>query len=180
MSETWTLGLKLFIITAVAALALGVTNYMTDKVIADRADEGEIELMQGILSDAENFEEIEVNENSKNNAKVIEIFKGVGDSDQVVGHILKVMSKGYGGDMEVIVGIDTDGRIGTVEIGKHGETPGLGDKITNEEFLDQFKDKVVSEPLDGIEAITGATVSTDAVNNAVDCAMEYFNENVER
>jgi len=82
------------------------------------------------------------------------------------GWAVLVKPRGYGGPIEMLVGIDTQGRVTGVKILNHRETVGLGAKIVDPKFLNQFKGKTNAdalEPKKDIEAITGATISSRAV-----------------
>ena len=117
-------------------------------------------------------------------------------SEEVVGYSFKAYGKGYSSTIETIVGVDTSGRIREIEITSQQETPGLGAKVVEVAsqntlwdvlggnavdesrvepwFEEQFNGEgsgdlevVRSESQDGILAITGATISSDAVTNSI-------------
>lgn len=88
-----------------------------------------------------------------------------------------------GGDIKLSVGILSDGTVKGIETLTITETAGLGMKAAEPEFKDQFKDKQVEkfsytktgeEGDDKIDALSGATITTNAVTNAVDSALVYF------
>lgn len=186
MSETWNLGLKLLLITAIAGFALGLTNYLTEEPIAEQRIRADLDARLAVLSSAGDFEEIDVDSSIEDGADIAELYRGIGTDGDIVGYTFKVFAKGFGGDMEVVVGIGTDGSVDTVKLGSHSETPGLGAKASDEEFLDQFAGKQVDEPIlvkkagaledNEIQALTGATITADGVNDAVNLAMRYFNQ----
>ena len=89
--------------------------------------------------------------------------------------------RGYSSVIKVIVGVDTTGKIVGVHIPKEGlsETPGLGMKVTEPWFMEQFKGKREEEvklKKDGgtLDAITAATISSRAATNAVRSGMEKY------
>lgn len=99
----------------------------------------------------------------------------------LIGIAYEGIGSGHGGDVEVLVGIDLDGKILGVKVVKHGETPGIGTKATDsKEFLDQFKGKGVGSKLTltaaggEIEAVSGATETSTAITEAVRKAIEVF------
>ena len=59
--------------------------------------------------------------------------------NKLVGYTFKVMTNGYGGDIEITVGINMDGKVEGVQIGQHSETPGLGAKIIEKTFTNQYQ-----------------------------------------
>ena len=84
------------------------------------------------------------------------------DSD-VTGVIIGVASKGYGGRVPVMVGFDLDGHIIGINVDASGETPGLGQKTADRAFTDQFIERGVDDTFSDIDAVTSATISSDAV-----------------
>jgi len=188
MSETWTLGLKLFIITAVAGFILGFTNYLTEQPIMKQRIQADMEARLAVLPSAKEFEEIEIDEVADENSKIIEIYRAVDADNNIVGYTFKVLTSGFGGDVEVIVGINSDGIIEGIRIGEHSETPGLGAKASEEGFTEQFAGKAIDMQIEvnktgdladnKIQAITGATITSECVSNAVNLAINYYSESL--
>lgn len=88
------------------------------------------------------------------------------------GYAFIASGSGYGGDIDILVGLDSDFKIKDISILTQTETPGLGAKITESTFTDQFKglsaDEVALKSNNGmIDAITGATISSKAVVDTV-------------
>ena len=114
------------------------------------------------------------------------ISKAIVKDGQVIGYTIKTSSKGYGGAIELMVGISKDSKITGVEIGNHSETPGLGSKATEPMFKNQYVDKDVSNSLlvvkgsanndNEISAISGATITSNGVTSGVNAAMKIYNE----
>ena len=181
MKDILKLGVTLFAICAVAALVLGVTNNITAPVIEERNIQASNEARKIVLSEADEFKELE----GMNSDIVLEVYEGIKDG-QVIGYTIKTSSKGYGGAIELMVGISKDGKITGVEIGNHSETPGLGSKATEPMFKNQYVDKDVSNSLlvvkgsanndNEISAISGATITSNGVTNGVNAAMKIYNE----
>jgi len=102
-------------------------------------------------------------------------YVSVYDSNKnLLGRIYNVVQAGYGGPIVIKVGFDIEGRVKGVRILEQSETPGLGAKITEKAFLDQFAGKSGNELFlkkhnkEGtIDAITGATISSKAVSDAI-------------
>ena len=181
MKDILKLGVTLFAICAVAALVLGVTNNITAPVIEERNIQASNEARKIVLSEADEFKELE----GMNSDIVLEVYEGIKDG-QVIGYTIKTSSKGYGGAIELMVGISKDGKITGVEIGNHSETPGLGSKATEPMFKNQYVDKDVSNSLlvvkgsanndNEISAISGATITSNGVTSGVNAAMKIYNE----
>ncbi len=92
---------------------------------------------------------------------------------ETIGHAFMTEGRGYGGAIDILVGTKPDKKsLQGIKIISQQETPGLGAKISDAEFLDQFPgisaDEVALTRNGGkIDAITGATISSTAVVNAV-------------
>jgi Na+-translocating ferredoxin:NAD+ oxidoreductase subunit G len=92
--------------------------------------------------------------------------------------------KGYAGLIRIMVGIRPSGEVTSIEILEQKETPGLGSKIIEDRFRDQYKGKSLANAKwkvkkDGgdFDQISGATISPRAVTNAVRSGLESFEEN---
>jgi electron transport complex protein RnfG len=93
------------------------------------------------------------------------------------GRAIAVKSRGYGGEIELLVGIDEQGKVSGLKVLNHRETPGLGANIVKPDFLNQFKGKTAADKLEAkmdIDAISGATISSRAVCKGVKDALEKF------
>ncbi|MEG0180639.1 MAG: RnfABCDGE type electron transport complex subunit G [Peptostreptococcaceae bacterium] len=182
MKDIFKLGSILFLICAVAALMLTVTNNVTSPVIEKINIQANNESRKEVLQEAEEFKKLE---NIKGDL-VEEVYQG-SKGGEVVGYTIKTTPKGYGGQVEVMVGISKNGEISGVKIGNHSETPGLGSKASEPAFKDQFKGKNTEKSLtvvkgnasndNDISAISGATITSKAVTSGVNAAMDvYINE----
>jgi len=99
-----------------------------------------------------------------------------------IGYAFIAIGKGYGGDIDIVVGLENKTTLKGIAIIAHAETPGLGDKILKPDFTDRFVEVDIADvavPDEGgkIDAITGSTISTKAVIDAVrTTAMEKVKE----
>ena len=98
-----------------------------------------------------------------------EFFRGF-SKGKLVGTVIEATGTGYGGPVRVLSGIGTDGKIIDITILSHKETPGLGSKVAEPRFKDQFRSK---RPEDA-DTITSATISSKAVISAVGKALEKY------
>jgi len=87
-----------------------------------------------------------------------------------IGYIVEGFGKGYSSYIHILASVDKDFIVQKISVLGHGETPGLGDEIEKDYFLNRFEGKSVDnlvvikgETPDKIQAITGATISTRAV-----------------
>lgn len=187
MKEILKLGLILFIITAVSASVLAVSNNITEPRIAEADRKANDLAKQEVLETAEEFDildEGKLKEVAGSNSNIIEINEGYSKEDEIVGYTFKTKVKGYGGEMELIIGISTEGEVTGINILNHGETPGLGANATESYFTDSFKNKLVDNELvavkdpsedNEVQALTSATITTTAVVDGVNIVREIYN-----
>ena len=180
-------------ITVVSGLLLGVVYDITKEPIAQAQENTKQEAYRTVLSDASEFETVEfdadaaaslLSENGYTSDVITEIAEGTDASGATVGYVISVQSsEAYDGSLTLSVGIASDGTVKGIEMLEISETAGLGMKADEAEFKDQFKDKNVQKFTytktgedgdDKIDAISGATITTNAVTNAVDSALVYF------
>ena len=162
----------LFVICLVATALLGLTNDVTAPIIEELAIETEMKSRQIVFADAASFGE----------AKEVDgaiVVAALDENGEVIGHVVVNIAKGYGGDISVMTGVDAEGKVTGVNILSHSETAGLGAKAAEQSFRDRFigliegitvsKDKAGENSID---ALTGATITSRAVVNAVNAAIE--------
>ncbi|ETI95664.1 MAG: hypothetical protein Q606_CBAC00160G0004 [Intestinibacter bartlettii DORA_8_9] len=187
--DMFKLGLNLLIISAVAALLLALTNSVTASTIAQRNEQANAEARKLVLESAQDFEQVkDVKTDNSKGVEVSEIYEAKDASGNTVGYTLKVLPSGYGGTIELMVGIDSaKGQVSGINVVSNSETAGLGAKATDPEFSDQYKGKPLEElsvlkngtPGDTeIKAISGATITSTAVTNGVDAAIEVYNNSL--
>lgn len=184
MRDVLRLGFILLLISVVAAALLGYTNEVTKAPIANQILQANIAARQSVLPDATNFQEVS-KEIYSNYMDVLEVHEGR-SGDSIVGYTVKTNPSGYGGPIEVMIGISADGIIRGVSVGNHTETPGLGAKAADESFKGQYGGKKAEGQLDVIKAgapkeheiqsISGATITSRAVTSGVNTAIQLFNE----
>ena len=92
-------------------------------------------------------------------------------------------AEGYGGDIQFAMGIRDDGTLNGISILSISETAGLGMRATTDDFKNQFKDKNVEKftytktgaaSEDEIDALSGATITTNAMTNGVNAGLAAF------
>ena len=187
--DMFKLGLNLLIISAVAALLLALTNSVTSSTIAQRNEQANAEARKLVLESAQDFEQVkDVKTDNSKGVEVSEIYEAKDASGNTVGYTLKVLPSGYGGTIELMVGIDSaKGQVSGLNVVSNSETAGLGAKSTDPEFSDQYKGNPLEElsvlkngtPGDTeIKAISGATITSTAVTNGVDAAIEVYNNSL--
>ncbi len=189
--------LMLMMITLVSGLLLGVVYEVTKEPIQQQEERQKTEAYQEVFADAASFEEIEEREtweqiveqslkeeglNEKD--QIDEVWKALSEDGSLLGAVIQVTSKeGYGGDIEFAVGIQQDGTVNGISILSISETAGLGMKADTEEFKSQFSGKNVeafsytktgAAKEEEIDAISGATITTNAIVNGVNAGLISF------
>ncbi len=181
-------------ITIVAGCLLGLVYEITKAPIAQAQENAKQEAYRTVLADAAEFAVDEsfdaagvtnaLSEAGYTGDDITEVAVAKDSSGAEMGYVITVTShEGYGGDIQISVGILSDGTVKGIEMLDINETAGLGMKADEAEFKDQFKDKQVEKFTytksgedgdDKIDALSGATITTNAVTNAVDSALVYF------
>lgn len=157
--------LVLTLICLVISTALAFTNEKTAPIIAQAEQTKAEQARKDVLPEADNFTKMELTDLP---STVTEVFK----ADNGTGFVFMLTAKGYGGDMKLICGVDTDGKITDCKTLSQSETKGLGTKTTLPEFREQFVEKDMT--LAGVETISGATISSKAYVNAVKDAFSAY------
>lgn len=179
--------ISLLVICLVATALLALVNNVTKDKIAEQTAASEAAARVQVLPDAKEFEEVDMDGD-----KVTDYYEGVDANGETVGYVFNTIgeAKGYGGDVAVTVGIDTDGIItGIVPGDISNETPGLGQNAGKASWQAQFvgesgeltvvkSDKAAQENTsDGkINALTSATITSKAVTGSVNVALDMFEE----
>jgi len=169
----------LVVVTVVAAILLGYVHDVTLKSIIAQQALSEAEAIASFFENGNiTSKDINVLEGSPIN-RVQEV---IGDSG-LKGYIFYISPIGYGGEMDLMIGIDSMGVICGVKVIQHSETPGLGTLATVPAFTYQFIGKSgglvitrASPEENEIQAVTGATVTSSAVVTGVNEALSYFQQ----
>ena len=149
----------LAIIVTVSVVLLIAVNSLTSSVVESRRVEEITGILENIFPEMSQYE-LE--------GEVYIIYQ----DNEKAGYAFKASGSGYGGDIDIVVGLDNSFGIKGISILSQTETPGVGTKITESSFTDQFKGLSVSDialKSEGgkIDAITGATISSRAVVDAI-------------
>ena len=167
----------LLIITAIAAALLGAVESITAPAIAEQNAKTQAAAMQAVFADAEEFAAVEGFEPT---GKIVAVYEAIAGGE-VSGYVINVKPDGFGGGIDTMVGIANDGTITGLKVLSHSETPGLGAKATEDSFQSQFAGKSgnVAVTKDGgeINSITSATITSRAVANGANEALQWFADN---
>ena len=172
----------MIVICIVVTGALAGTNLLTKDTIKQIEKEQQEASMKEIL-EAETYEEKTVSVKFKDSTEKCTYYVAK-DGEAEKGYIYIVTEKGYGGDVKVMTAVNAGGGIKAVKVlDVSSETPGLGQNTGNASWYEQFSglksDKRISAKKNGadaenneINAVTGATISSTAVTEAVNKALE--------
>lgn len=165
-------GLKLFAICAVAALALGAVNSITEPRIAQYKIEQLRQALAELTPDAQTGEAEEV----AVNPTVVTRYPVLKDGRQI-GSLLELAGTGYGGEMKILARYDDSGEIRAVKLMENEETPGLGKKAEGAGYMDKFIGTGTAGnpvptrknmlPASEADAVTGATITFLGVAKAL-------------
>ena len=182
----------LFVITLIAGLALGYVYHITKEPIMIAKQSAKEAAYKEVYKDAKSFEELTVKSLDEigfadagfNGITIDEVLKATNDNGEGVGYVILVTTNaGYGGDISFSLGITNEGIINGISILSISETAGLGmraDEVLKPQFdnvkAETFTVTKVGKTADNqIDAISGATITSNAVTNAVNAGVYYFN-----
>lgn len=196
----------LFAITLIAGLVLGAVYQVTKEPIAMQKEKAKQEACMEVFQDAASFEEIAVLAAEGSDAAaqpdgtllpdgwtemgfagvdIGEAMKAYDAGGSLLGYVITVNDhEGYGGDIEFMMGIRLDGTLNGISLLAISETAGLGMRAEevlkpqfvniNAENFEYVKSGKTAE--NQIDAISGATITTNAVTNGVNAGLYYFRE----
>lgn len=187
--------LILFAITLIAGLMLGVVNDITKEPIAQQEQKAKNEACQNVFAAADSFEAQELADSVQieqvltdagiSGADIDELMAAKDASGALLGYVITVTDhEGYGGDIQFSMGITNEGTLNGISLLSISETAGLGMRA-GEVLVPQFADKNVSKFIytktgatadSEIDAISGATITTNAVVNGVNAGLAYFDK----
>lgn len=180
LGEILQLIVALVVITFVTALLLGFVNQMTAPIIAQNSEKSRAAAMNQLIPDAEFTLVEDITAPAEKGAPAIRNVYTASKDGEDAGYCMEVLPNGFSGTVTVVVGISADGTVAGAKVTQHAETPGLGAKAqADPTWIPQFAGKPASGTLavtkDGgdIVSITGATITSRAVTDAVNAAANY-------
>lgn len=166
------LAVILLAICAVCSLLLGVINQVTEKKIEELALAAQRAAMQEVLA-ADDYQKIDY---TGNDPLVVAMYSA-GDA----GYVVQVAPSGFGGALDIMVGVDADDAVTGISVVSHQETAGLGakaktDAVWREQFVGMSGTLAVNKDGGDVVAITGATITSRAVTDGVNAALKAVGE----
>lgn len=164
MNELVKMVLVLVLVTGISTVLLSFAHSLTQPLIARSRNSTMLPQIQEIFPGADSTE---------NSDGVVQVYQ----DGKRIGKVSVAEAKGYRSTITVLVGLDEQGVVKGVSVLSQEETPGLGTRVAEPSFLDQFKSKPVekialSSEGGEIDAVTGATISSRAVTQAVRTTVE--------
>ncbi len=179
MRHILNLGLRLFVVCAVAAACLGLTYTLVKERIAEQEQKRKAEAADTVLASlqAEAEEDLDLTASLQADyPDLISVFVGKGAAGDTVGHAFVLKSKGYN-FITMAVGVSAEGKVTGIKVVTNEETPGLGSVAAeSEQFLGQYPGKG-PDPLTlrvDVDAYSGATFTSRGINNGVNMALEMW------
>lgn len=182
----------LFAITLVAGVLLGGVYQITKDPIAVQVEKAKVAACNDVFAEASSFDEYSDFDTISANEMISDMYPleiiddalvAKDSAGNVLGYVLTVTTReGYGGDIQFMMGVTNDGVLNGISLLAISETAGLGMQA-EDVLVPQFADKQVTSfayTKDGaksdneIDAISGATITTNAVTNGVNAGMYYF------
>lgn len=166
-----------WLVLTIIALAAGLILAFTYELTKDRIAQTELETLaqarRQVLAQADSFEEIDCPDGFES------VYRGMKDGE-CAGYVLSATYNGYSSPMLLTLGVDMNGMITGLNVGGSGfaETAGLGAKAKDPAFMEQFAGKTGEVVLNGkddngVDAISGATVTSTGVVNGVNELYAY-------
>ena len=192
MREIGRLVVVLTAICFVAAFALSQVFELTKEPIAYQKRLEVLRAIRAVLPDIDNEPDqdvvrIQVDSTEQDESDEVAFYRGRLNGELTGVAFVVDSREGYGGTIEIMLGVDPQGTILGIEILSHLETPGLGSKITGESFTQQFAGRSlentkwsVSKDGGDIDQITGATISPRAVVKAIHEGLEIYKKSQTR
>ncbi|MBI5902610.1 MAG: RnfABCDGE type electron transport complex subunit G [Deltaproteobacteria bacterium] len=186
MNKTLKMFLNLTIVGALSGVILAyVYSFANPLILANK----EKELKEAIFIVLPEARDYKVLEKTVDKEKLV-VYKGIGADGEPVGLAFEANGGGFQGNISIMVGLSLDYlRLKGIKILEQVETPGLGNRIGEPDFENQFKGVEITpkveyiknrkpEKPNQIQSITGATISSDAVvkniNNAIRKVLKAF------
>lgn len=153
----------LFTICFVIAFALAGVYNMTAPVIAAGEVAAADAARRGVLPEGDSFTKLE--------AALPDGVTEAYQADNGTGFVFTSQAKGFDGAVTYVIGMDADGNITGINMFDHNETPGLGTKIGEPDYLERYYGD--TDP-DAVDAVTGATRTSNSLKNSLKQAKEAY------
>lgn len=185
--------LALCIITLVAGALLGLVNEITAPIIKDAQEKAAMAAYKEVYTDAADFASDDavtayvtspeyqsaLSAAGVEKASVMVAYKALDASGNVIGYVMTTDStNGYGGQISISVGMKADGTVTGMKYLILNETSGIGSRAAEPDFMNEFIGQTTDKFVLGtnVDAMSGATVTSKAVNNAMNAALVFVQQ----
>ena len=159
----------LLLITAIVAGLLAVVNQFTEDKIEENQQKQINDSIGALYAGSIEKQALECDFGDA----VIRAYRVFSDGEEA-GVCFHIETNGYGGVIGMMVGFDIQGAVCGIRILEISETAGLGSRVDDEGYLSQYKGGTERKNADQIDVLTGATVSSKAIMNGVNSAVEAY------
>lgn len=160
--------ISLMIICLAVALAVSFSYALTK----DKIEQMRLETERAAIASVFGAEDITYNTLDGIPGTVTSVFEVMDAAGEVSGYAVAVSPSGFGGNIDMIVGVDRNGEIVGVDITALSETPGLGSRVNDDGYLSQYRGLGGVLTLgEDVDAISGATISSRSVMSGVNRAL---------
>lgn len=191
--------LSLTIITIVCSFALAFVYELTKDPIKAQEDAKKNEAYQVVYEAADTLStdeellkmamDMDLSTLDANYAGITidDVIQAQDSSGNIIGYIIKTNTRGYSSTISVAIGYSMDGVVQGIELLAINDTPGFGLELKKSEFIDRFTDietdhfkltKASASEANEIDVYSGATITTEAVVDAVNAGLSFLTENV--
>ena len=177
MGDIIKLAVRLFVFSLVAAIGLAVTNQVTKGPIAEQEMAAQKAALNKVLPGM-SYTDITDTLALEEDSHIDQVFEGKEESGEVGGYAFVADPQGYGGPIPITIGVSTEGYVTQTYVGALQETAGLGSKVGEEAFMDQFIAIAADADTlhEDVDTIGGATISSTAFLAAVEDILTYSEE----
>jgi len=181
-STIFNMVMTLVIVSLLSGGSLALMNEATKEPIRQALYQKQLEAIKAVLPEFQNDPVGELANATSEGGQALECYPARDAEGNLLGMAVKSVSpRGYSGDIWLMVGLKADGSLHGAQVLEHHETPGLGTKMADSPFKDQFIGKNPADfdlrvKKDGgqVDAITAATISSRAYGDAIERAYQAF------
>lgn len=177
IKEIFFTGLKLCIFMSVICIMLYFVNSVTSEKIAEFEAKKINDSIISIMGDDGNMTIEPLDDLAEGNIKSVFRINLMNDEEtELLGYCISATTKGYGGNINLLIGLDANGAVKGVSVISDSETAGIGKKVLVPSFLAKFNGKTEGVSLGNgdIAAVSGATITSKAVTKCVDSVLSFY------
>lgn len=169
----------LTIICLVTAVLLVLTNQLTYQTRIRLEVEAAEADRNSMFPEAASFEVVDISSRTEEFPGIDAVYAARDTSNALIGLVIESSHRGYAGNLPIMIAINSDAEISNLKLLANEETPGLGKKVENKSFYEQFIGESITKeftvnPADSsevlIDAVAGATISSRAVAESINQA----------